>query len=246
MSLVDSFLNRLVPHNCLGCTREGALLCPDCLGQLPPMPPRCYRCHRPSPGCLTCPECRAASPLHQVRIATVYTGPAKDLIWKLKSAGAKAAAKVMAARMAAVLSETSVPPGPATGPGRRRIIIVPVPTASTRARQRGYDQARLLARQLAKHTRQPYLACLARGGQAHQVGAGREQRLSQLEGAFRITTSRLVRDAHILLVDDVVTTGATLEAAAKILHQAGATRIDAVTFAQPLTKNYSRRIAIKS
>lgn len=99
-------------------------------------------------------------------------------------------------------------------------------------RERGYDQAKLLARKLAREARLPYADCLARSGQAHQVGSNRSQRLSQLSDAFRITKPRTVQNAYILLVDDVLTTGATLEAAAKVLHATGASSVDAVVFAR--------------
>jgi len=157
--------------------------------------------------------------LYRVQARTVYRGVAKQLIWKLKSAGAQAAAEVMAAGMVALL------------PAGERPVIVSVPTATGRVRQRGYDQAQLLGRQLARQARLPWLACLARSGQLHQVGANRQQRRWQLHDSLRVTQRRFVRGAHIVLIDDVYTTGATLEAAAEVLIKAGAARVDGLTFA---------------
>jgi ComF family protein len=111
-------------------------------------------------------------------------------------------------------------------------VVVHIPTATTRVRTRGYDQAKLIARQGARHARLPRASLLLRLGQQRQVGLKREQRLSQLENAYRIRNEHRVRGAHIVLVDDVATTGATLEAAAKALKAAGAKRIEAVVFAQ--------------
>lgn len=77
-----------------------------------------------------------------------------------------------------------------------------------------------------------HFTLLSRLGQTRQVGSKREQRLTQLSDAFRALRPDVIRNAQILLVDDVVTTGGTLEAAANVLRQAGASRIDAVVFAQ--------------
>ena len=112
-------------------------------------------------------------------------------------------------------------------------IIVPVPTATSRVRQRGYDQAVLLAKEVARQSGLKYTHCLSRTTQAHQVGAGRSQRIKQLSGAFRVTKPDQVMGVHILLIDDVITTGATLESAALLLKKTGAKRIDALVFAQP-------------
>jgi ComF family protein len=111
-------------------------------------------------------------------------------------------------------------------------LLVPVPTATDHVRQRSYDQAKLLARALSRLSGLRYADCLRRLGQTHQVGASRRQRLIQLRTLFYIKKPRQVRGAKILLIDDVVTTGATLEAAADVLTMAGAKEVGAITFAQ--------------
>jgi len=221
MSIFDRFLSILAPHDCVGCGTEGSLLCERCASALAPVPKRCYRCRKITPDALTCAACRKQSKLHQVSVTTVYTDVAKDLVWKLKFAGAQTAARQMALLMSVLVDPSSIS------------VIVPVPTATSRVRRRGYDQATLLAKELSRITGLRYATCLARVSQVHQVGAGRSLRLKQLANAFRVTKPLVVKDAHILLIDDVITTGATLESAAASLRAAGARRVDALVFAQP-------------
>ncbi|MDL2341577.1 MAG: phosphoribosyltransferase family protein [Patescibacteria group bacterium] len=111
-------------------------------------------------------------------------------------------------------------------------IVVPLPTATSRVRQRGYDQAALLARNYSKLTGLSCLPCLARVGQQHQRGASRQQRLEQLQRAYRVKRRFSLAGASVLLVDDVTTTGASLRAAADTLLRAGATQVSAIVFAQ--------------
>lgn len=195
--------------------------CGQCRKDAPPAPRRCYKCHRFDGSGRTCATCRRKkSRLYSVQAATGYEGYAKRLVWKLKFDGARAAAEVAADLMCV---RCSIPAG---------AIIVPVPTATGRVRQRGYDQARLLARLLAIRTQTPEAPVLIRLGQRQQHGASRAQRLAQLQGAFRAVRPGQIRRAHIVLVDDVITTGATLEEAARVLRAAGAKRVSAVVFAQ--------------
>jgi len=242
MSFIDTIISKIAPHDCLACGVERQLLCASCVNKLDAVPECCYRCGLPSPGCLTCPDCRLTTDLYAVKAAAAYSGTAKDLIWKLKSGGAQAAASVMASRMVLQLERRNNPLitsvfAATMRPGQgHKVLIVPVPTATSRVRARGYDQARLLARQLAHQTGLPYAGCLARLGQTHQVGAGRQQRLEQLGRSFYVKRHYLVKNAHIILVDDVITTGASLETAARVLKTAGAARVEALTFAQVVTK----------
>ena len=218
MSIIDTLLARITPYNCLGCNAEGGLLCAACTQTLKTAPDRCYRCYAPTLHSQTCTSCAPGSALHAVRVATVYDGIAKDLLWLLKSSGTQGATEQMARMMQPLVGA--------------EVLIVHVPTATSRVRQRGYDQARLLARKLAHDCGLPYATLLARSGQAHQVGASRTERLTQLTGAFHVRHAWQVRGAHILLVDDVLTTGASFEAAARVLLDAGAARVDAIAFAR--------------
>jgi ComF family protein len=140
----------------------------------------------------------------------------------LKFGRAKAAAKEMAHMSASH----------AGGYNPERVIVTHVPTAMNRVRQRGYDQAALIAKSFAHIQSLTYATLLARHGKFKQVGASKMTREHQLRQAFRPTRTRRIKGAHIILIDDVVTTGATLQAAAKTLKDAGAKRVEAVVFAQ--------------
>jgi ComF family protein len=230
MSTINSLLSLIAPHQCLGCSQEGSLLCSPCLRGLVISTDRCYSCQRPAPDGLTCTGCYKRSYVFQVQAAASYTGLAKELVRKLKFSGAQAAVRPMAVCMAQLILAASRTNSVTRQP--LAVVVVPVPTASSRQRRRGYDQANLLARALARHQNLDYLPCLRRLGQAHQVGAGRAQRLAQLAGAFVVVRPERIRGKHVVLVDDVITTGATFEAAARVLRQAGAARVSAIAFAR--------------
>lgn len=219
---MESLISQIAPHRCIVCSKVGVFLCEPCSLEVFIRPPsRCYSCHQASVQSQVCANCRRRAGLSHVWVATEYEDTAKKLIHKLKFARANAAADILAKYI-----DDELPDLP------NSIIVTNVPTANTRVRVRGYDQSKLIAKCLAKRRGWQYVEVLERLGSSRQVGSSRKKRLSQLESAFRPTKS--VKGAHILLIDDVVTTGATLGAASKTLKAAGAKIVDAAVFTQPV------------
>lgn len=227
MNPIELLVSILAPHTCLACGKEGSILCLGCARtQLKVLPPLCYRCGAASPGYMPCPACLPASPLGHVWPAASYEGTAKDLVASLKFDRAKASAAFIAGHMHAVL--------PSLVP---ETVVVPVPTANKRVRKRGYDQAGLIARSFAKKRKLACKDALRRAGSTRQVGASREDRFKQLKNSYTVCSPKKLAGKHILLIDDVLTTGATLESAAKTLRAAGVRSVDAAVFAYSRPKN---------
>ncbi len=222
MNIVEAIISLVAPYDCLGCGQQGLLVCSWCWPDLfLPVPTRCYKCLKSTASSKTCLKCRRKSPLTNVWVSADYEALPKRLVSLLKFGRNQTAADIMASYMAENLPVFAKQP-----------MLVSVPTATSRVRQRGYDQAKLIAKNLAKTTGYDLVTTLGRLGQTRQVGAKRAQRAKQLAGAFYIKRPLLIKGANILLVDDVITTGATLEAAAKVLKTAGAKTVSAIVFAQ--------------
>lgn len=217
MSVLDTIIGLIAPHSCLDCRQEGSLLCAVCTVKVSRSPLVCGRCDLP----LTLHRRCKDENLRVVLSAVAYEGVAKALVRSLKFEAKLAAADPMAQLLA---------------PLARRLpqdaVLIPVPTAPLRRRQRGYDQAVVLANRLSKLSGQLVFPALKRLGKTRQVGANRQQRLEQLAGKFRTDLPRELRSRPIILIDDVMTTGATLEAAAAALRSAGAEKVAALVFAR--------------
>lgn len=222
MRLIEHFFQLLAPHECIVCEVEGSLLCPICSTRsLEVIPERCYRCNRLSPQHKTCAVCRHYSVLTHAWIRTSYNPVAKKVVHNLKFDFARDAAKIIAAEIYGVIP--ALPP---------ETLLVHVPAATSHIRQRGFDQSALIARELARLSGLPHIHALARLGQQRQVGTTAKTRREQMKNAFRVVSAPNIKDAHILLVDDVLTTGSTAEAAGLTLRVAGAKSVAVTAFAQ--------------
>jgi ComF family protein len=220
MSILERLTALLAPDDCLVCGREGLLLCHACAAGLPPLPGRCFGCRMEITTGVGCVDCVAQSGLFGMAAATAYQGIAKDLVGRLKFHGNQSAARSMAERM---ILTALLPPN---------ALLVPLPATAAHIRERGYDQAVLVARQLSRLSGLPMASVLARSGNHHQLGADRRTRLQQLQPALRVTRPDRITGHPLILIDDVLTTGSSLTAAARVLRAAGAARIEALVFAQ--------------
>jgi ComF family protein len=180
---------------------------------------------------LTCLACRGWPPvIRRARSAVLLEPPADALVHGLKYGGWSALAPVMASRMARL---DLIPEGV------RHVVFVPVPTTGRRRRQRGYNQAELLTRSLAGTTGQPFVDALERQGESRtQVSLRPAERLANVRRVFTLRgpEAHRVRGAHVVLVDDVLTTGATVSAASEVLERAGAAGVSVVAFARAVPR----------
>ena len=230
----------LLPCACVACGARiagGGLVCAPCRGRLrPPPAPRCARCDYPAgtgdrPGrpCLECLDWPEA--LCLARAAVALRPPADVLVHGLKYEGWRELAPIMAELM-----ERSLLPVLDDLDG---YVITHVPTSAAHRRRRGYDQAELLARALARRTGLPIAPLLARRRQKRtQVSLHAQQRMANVRDAFAPTSDsdRPAGGGDVLLVDDVLTTGATARSAAETLARAGVRRVALVTFARALPR----------
>jgi len=214
-------LDILFPAKCVGCGREGSFLCPACRGALPRLlPPYCQRCGVPlvSPDASVCPRCRHSTfALDGLRSPFIMDGVIREAIHRLKYNNLKAMAPELSQLLGDYLRTSPLPAQ----------TIVPVPLHPKRERERGYNQAALLARGLGRELGRPVVEdCLRRvkdsPPQARAGSAAERQR--RVAGAF-VSTGTQLQGIQVLLIDDVSTTGATMYACAQALKQGGAASV---------------------
>lgn len=230
-SALRSALDFLLPRTCVCCDAalselDHRLLCVVCIGRLARLPaPACGRCGHPwSVG--SCRWCELLPPFVRAArsVCWVPGGTAGEIVHKLKYAGWTALAEPMAEQMARLSFPQDV--------AEERSLLVPVPLAPARARERGYNQSELLARHLACRWGLPVSEALTRQRATEtQTRLTPGDRLRNVAGAFAtVLGSEELAGRHVVIVDDVVTTAATLNACAKALHEGGARIISYVTF----------------
>ncbi|HCM83324.1 MAG TPA: hypothetical protein DIS76_02000 [Rhodospirillaceae bacterium] len=233
LSWPEQLLDILLPHRCQQCgmlVGQAHALCPDCWPKMHfIVPPYCAGCGLPFPhdygsDDTLCARCLAESPpFSAARSAAVYDDESKALILRFKHGDQLYLAPAFASWMHRAAPEWFTPGS----------MIIPVPLHRTRIFMRRYNQAALLARALAKLSGQICaLDGLVRHRRTPSQGAmNREQRLKNVTGAFRVHSrwQEKIKDRDVILVDDVLTTGATASVCAKTLMRAGARDVKVLT-----------------
>lgn len=235
--VVAGWVNFLLPPACAGCggsageeVRAGeGPVCRNCRLRLPRVPlPVCTRCGAPlgtgmAPSCLECedwPELLAGA-----HAASLLESPARELVHALKYQGWRGAGDFMGAEMARRAGDQVL----------KAHCVVPVPTSRHNLRRRGYNQAQVIAVALAAELGMPLLNCLERPTQkGTQTALNPMQRRANVSGAFAVAEGFADRLAgrRLLLVDDVITTGATIVAAALALGSGGPRSVIAYAFSR--------------
>ena len=218
-------LDLIFPVRCASCDAPGeSPFCAPCADTLVPLPPGCPLCSVPGEDEAVfrrrrCVHCRARAPPFACASAPyLHGGALAEAIQRLKYEKREDLARPLG-----VLFEGCVPP--------RADVVVPIPLHRSRLRERGFDQARLLADAAARRFGLPVASLIVRTRPTgQQVGRDRAARERNLQGAFAVCGD--VGARRICLLDDVLTTGATAAAAAEALLQAGAARVEVRTLAR--------------
>ena len=204
-------LELLLPNACAGCGRYGELLCATCVSSLRHAGADADRFAAADSGVVV------GDALELAMAAFVHDGAMRRVLQRLKYGGAGRLAAPLALASASTLKSLLVLAGPAP--------LVPVPVHAVRRRQRGYNQAELLAIELGRLTRSPVLDLLVRHRPTtRQHGLGRSARLHNLRGALALRSGAQTPPVAIV-VDDILTTSATLEACAETLRHHGTGRV---------------------
>src|SRR3954471_18496949 len=220
-SLTGVALDLAFPAACAGCGREGAALCERCVTTLD------ARLELPRRTPIGLPA-EIPRTLLQLEWCAPFTGPVRDALHQLKYSGERRLATPLGAAVARRWARVGV----------GATVVVPVPVHAQREQQRGYDQATLIAAVAAAQLGLPLARALERGrATVAQFELGRDQRAANVAGAFRPRSRdrAAVRDIAgrwVVLVDDVVTTGATLAACGEALGRMGAIAVSAIAVAR--------------
>ena len=216
--LVQSSINILFPCQCAACGQNGAPhplpLCPGCMdlvirGEAPP---------------------EASSPrIENIMSCRVYDGVIKECVTAFKYSGKLRFASVFEKLIDVSLSRPEGRPHQAD-------VIIPVPIHPVKQHKRGFNQAEIIARMLSKNTIVPVdtRVLVKTRNTPSQTGFSRDKRLRNLRNSFAVVDRLRIVGRSVLLVDDVTTSGATLEECARVLSRAGASRISAFTIARTL------------
>jgi competence protein ComFC len=218
-------LDWLFPPLCAGCGISKTRWCIDCTRKCELIkPPGCPKCGRPGVFYSTCDLCNSTKPVYtKLRSWAVYNGPIRNAIHRLKYGRDIALGEILAIFLLRLCQKQEWMVD----------LIVPVPLSYDRMTMRGYNQASLLAKPLAHKLDVNYSdTILFRDRDTRsQVGLSAQERKNNVWGAFRAQKDLLV-DKNILLVDDVITTGSTLNACAEALLLEGAQNVFCVTLAR--------------
>lgn len=234
--MVQGLLDLIFPPRCAGCDRPGTLLCDRCRAALPLIDSAtaCPACGAPlAHADAPCAECHGRHfAFSAARAAARLEPPVSRAVVVLKDGGERRYARVLA-ELLAPAAQGWLAPGD---------VLVPVPASPVAVRRRGFDHSADISRELGRLAGVPAARVLAARSAADQRDLTREERFANRQGAFRVRAGERVPERAIL-VDDVLTTGATLDAAARVLLAGGAADVRALVVARSCGRTACRSVS---
>ena len=233
LRFLTTCLDLIFPIECVGCGKEGAWLCTDCAQKLPPAPQRCPFCPTDTPRSATCPNCANAHALDGLTARTLYRHELTEkLTHGLKYKFWSSIGPALGSLMTEALLEGQ------QADITKFSVIIPIPLHKSRERIRGFNQSYLLARQIASLLNVPISNSLIRiKATKAQARLHEADRFLNIHGAFALRKNVDLSGKSVILVDDVSTTGATLDAAAKACKNRGADQVWGLVLARGILKN---------
>jgi competence protein ComFC len=234
-SVCNTLIELFYPSNCVGCGNAqspGVFLCERCKQSVHRIvAPYCNVCSRPFEGALSgifaCPNCEDRRPAFDCVVSKYHAkGLLRELIHRFKYGRQYYLRGVLAEYLIEAMLDERIQGLPADG-------LVPVPLHPTRLRERGFNQAEALAEAVFKRKGVPILRCIRRKRYTQtQTRFDRSERMLNLRNSFAMRKNSDVRDKHLVLLDDILTTGSTLHECALVLREAGAATVRAITVAR--------------
>lgn len=221
MNPIDKIISVFAPNSCAGCGLERGVICMECMDLLDTLPSICYVCGKATAKNVACDVCQKRYQPSRVWMFTAYKGLAKDIITSYKFDQKREAAASIARCIDTILPYYDEPP-----------VVTFVPTATNHRRSRGFDHAELIAKEVARLRNWQYWRTLNRISQLQQHGETRQTRINQLKGVFVPTNLPAFHNKRILIIDDVLTTGATITECSRTLYKSGALMVEAAVFSR--------------
>lgn len=224
----------LFPPDCGGCGRAGVRWCSECQQQIERIHgPHCPCCGEPQTDDVLCQECSAHPPAFKaLRSYAAFQGPIREALHRLKYQRDIALAEALSKHLIELYNDLKW----------NIDLVVPVPLSALRMKERGYNQSSLLGRPLAYAIERPFRpgVILRVKETRSQVGLSAAERRSNVNGGFAATRER-VEGRTVLIVDDVTTTGSTVNACAQALCEAGASTVYGLTLTRAMLKTHTER-----
>jgi competence protein ComFC len=230
-SLFWTSMDWLYPPRCCNCDHRGFVLCDACFAEIEPLYGNlCQKCGYPVLGrARTCEDCRLTPPLYtQMRSWASFSGPVVEAIHALKYKSNLAMGSILAKPLADLVKKS----------GWQVDMVVPVPLSRSRLRSRGYNQAALISHPLAVLLNTQHSSNLVKRirNTSTQIDNDVNKRFTNLLDAFYANPATL-KKKNILIVDDVITTGATMQNCTKALLNAGAENIYCLSVARAILRH---------